>query len=166
MVRAARESLSHTAAEIQQGDIEEFDAAPGSFDLVLSQMALHYVESIADVFAGVHHWLSPGGRLVFTVVHPVVTSNDARASTREPRQDWVVDDYFRRGPRDQEWLGGKSRWYHRTIEDYVRLMRGAGFGLVNLRECEPVRERFDDQAEFERRRRIPLMLLLAGARLP
>lgn len=43
-------------------------------------------------------------------------------------------------------------------------LRNAGFALVNLRECAPRRERFDDDAEFERRRRIPLVLLLAGAR--
>jgi hypothetical protein len=39
-----------------------------------------------------------------------------------------------------------------------------GFALTNLRECAPRHERFDDDAEFERRRRIPLVLLLAGAR--
>ena len=41
---------------------------------------------------------------------------------------------------------------------------GAGFALTNLRECAPRRERFDDDEEFERRRRIPLVLLLAGVR--
>jgi hypothetical protein len=102
--------------------------------------------------------------VVFTVVHPVITSHDARESSAEPRQNWVVDDYFVTGSRDQRWLGTRTVWQHRTIDDYVTELRNAGFALVNLRECAPRRERFDDDAEFERRRRIPLVLLLAGGR--
>ena len=164
MVEAASATLNDSAGEVERRDIEEFVAAPGSFDLVLSRMALHYVDDVGRVLGECHRWLSPGGRIVFTVAHPVITSHDARASTEEPRHDWVVDDYFVRGPREQVWLGGKARCYHRTVEEYVRCLRDAGFTLATLRECAPVRERCDDEAEFERLRRIPLVLLLAGAR--
>ena len=108
--------------------------------------------------------LAPDGRIVFTVVHPVITSHDARETSTGPRQNWLVDDYFVTGPREQQWLGTTTVWHHRTVEDHVAELRDAGFALINLRECQPRRERFDDDAEFERRRRIPLVLLLAGAR--
>ena len=109
--------------------------------------------------------LAPGGRIVFTVVHPVITSHDARASADELRADWVVDDYFAAGPREHDWLGGAVVWHHRTIEAYVAALQGAGFALTALRECAPRRERFaGDEAEYARRARIPLFLLLAGAR--
>lgn len=52
----------------------------------------------------------------------------------------------------------------RTVEDYVCELLGAGFTLSKLRECAPRRERFDDEQEFERRTRVPLVLLLAGVR--
>jgi hypothetical protein len=67
--------------------------------------------------------------------------------------------------RKCRWLGTRTVWHHRTIEDYVSELRDAGFALINLRECPLSRERFDDDAEFERRQRIPLVLLLAGARV-
>lgn len=162
MIEAAAQALHDTAAELKRCDIEEFRAEPESFDLVLSRMALHYIDDLGAVLRQCRRWLSPSGRLVFTVVHPVISSHDARASTDQPRQDWVVDDYFISGPRDQEWLGGRSRWFHRTIEEYVRCLHQAGFALASLRECPPVPELFDDPTEYERRRRIPLMLLLAG----
>lgn len=162
MIEAAARALHDTTAELNRCDIEEFRAEPESFDLVLSRMALHYIDDPGAVLSQCRRWLSPGGRVVFTVVHPVISSHDARASTDQPRQDWVIDDYFIRGPREQEWLGGKSRWFHRTIEDYVQCLHEAGFALTALRECPPVPELFDDVAEYERRRRIPLMLLLAG----
>jgi SAM-dependent methyltransferase len=166
MVKAARESLHGTAAEIVRGDIEDFAAPPAAFDLVVSRLALHYVEELEPVLSAAHACLAPGGRLVVTVVHPVITSHDARGSTEELRSDWVVDDYFAAGPRDLEWLGGAVVWHHRTVEGYVAALQAAGFGLEALRECAPRRERFGDaEAEYARRSRIPMFLLLAGVRV-
>jgi SAM-dependent methyltransferase len=166
MIEAARRTLQGTTGETVLCDIEDLAEPAESFDLVLSRMALHYVADLGGVLRACWACLAPGGRLVFTVVHPVITSNDARESSTEPRQNWVVDEYFNTGPRDQQWLGTKTVWHHRTVEDYVFELRNAGFALINLRECAPHRERFDDDAEYERRRRIPLILLLAGARTP
>jgi SAM-dependent methyltransferase len=156
--------LTDTTGEAVLCDIEDLAEPAESFDLVLSRMALHYVADLGRVFRACHACLAPGGRVMFTVVHPVITSHDARESSTEPRQNWVVDDYFDTGPRDQQWLGTRTVWHHRTVEDYVTELRNAGFALINLRECAPHRERFDDHAEFERRRRIPLVLLLAAGR--
>jgi SAM-dependent methyltransferase len=94
MIQSTKAALNGTTAHVERSDIEGFQAAPESFDLVLSRLALHYIEDIRQVLTNCHRWLSPGGRIVFTVVHPVITSHDARATTNEPRQDWVVDDYF------------------------------------------------------------------------
>jgi hypothetical protein len=56
-------------------------------------------------------------------------------------------------------------WHHRTVEQYVASFQRAGFRLTALSECPPRPERFgDDVEELARRRRIPLFLLLAGAR--
>jgi SAM-dependent methyltransferase len=165
MVEVARETLRGTAGEVELGDIEDFSAPAGAFDLVVSRMALHYVEDVSRVLAACHACLVPGGRVVFTVVHPVVTSHDARASTDELRAGWVVDDYFSGGPREQDWLGGAVVWHHRTVEAYVTALHGAGFALTALSECPPRRERFGgDDAELARRSRMPLFLLLAGVR--
>ncbi len=164
MVGAARRMLEDTGGEAVLGDIEDLDEPAESFDVVLSRMALHYVADLGQVLRACRACLVPGGRMVFTVVHPLITSHDARASSSEPRQNWVVDEYFNAGPRSQQWLGAQTVWYHRTIEDYVTELRNAGLALVNLSECAPRRERFDDDAEFERRRRIPLVLLLAAQR--
>jgi SAM-dependent methyltransferase len=162
MVRAARATLDGTAGEVVRCDIEDFRPEPGAFDVVVSRLALHYVEDLAAVLEACRIGLARGGRLVFTVMHPVITSHDARATTEELRTDWIVDDYFARGPRQQDWLGGTVVWHHRTVEDYVAALARAGFALTALRECPPQRERFTDEAEYARRRRIPLFLLLAA----
>lgn len=89
-----------------------------------------------------------------TVVHPVITSNDSRASSSERRGSWVVDDYFVEGPREQPWLDAITVWHHRTVESYASESRGAGFELTAVRECPPARGRFDEESEFNRHRRI------------
>jgi len=127
MVDAARATLAGTSGEVVHGDIEAFSSPPDAFDLVLSRLALHYVEDLGAVLDSCRAGLAPGGRIVFTVAHPVVTSHDARATTDEPRTSWVVDEYFNRGPRRRQWLGGAVTWHHRTVEDYVAGLARAGF---------------------------------------
>lgn len=56
--------------------------------------------------------------------------------------------------------------YHRTLEDYVALVQQAGFRLEALREGRPELSRMPGEEEFERRRRIPLFLVIAATREP
>lgn len=165
MAAAARAALKDTDGEVRHGAIEDFSAPPNSFDLVVSCLALHYVEDLLGVLGACSRSLSPVGRILLKVLHPVITSHDARDSSDQPRSNWVVDDYFNRGPRQQNWLGADTTWHHRTIEDYVTALQGAGFRFTTLRECVPREELFEgDIREFARRRRIPLFLLLGGSK--
>lgn len=163
MIEAARDALDGTAGLVRVGAVERFSAPADSYDLVLSRLALHYVEDLDTALLACRACLSLGGRIVLTVVHPVITSHDARSGSDEPRTSWVVDDYFDAGARELDWLGGRVVWHHRTIEQYVLAVQRAGFRLTALSECAPRAERFaGDDAELARRRRIPLFLLLAG----
>lgn len=163
MIDIARRGSVDDRVSFVHGDIEEFDVGDGQFDVVISRMALHYVEQLETVFEGVHRALSEGGRLVFSVVHPVITSHDN--VNDGPRTAWLVDDYFDRGPRERAWFGSTVRWQHRTIEDHVRLVTDHGFRLDSLSECEPRAELLaGDADELGRRRRVPLMLLVSATR--
>jgi SAM-dependent methyltransferase len=161
MVAAARQTLEGTTGKIHQAAMETWCYLEAAFDLVVSSLALHYVAEIEVVLAGVYRALVAGGRFVFSVEHPVITSC-ARGWQTPQRQDWIVDDYFVAGPRETSWLGGQVIRHHRPVEDYVDALQQAGFVLDRLRESRPERERFTDAAEYERRRRIPLFLFLAG----
>jgi SAM-dependent methyltransferase len=144
--------------------IEDFFVLPDSVDVVVSRLALHYVDNLDVVLGRVHNALAPGGWLVFSVEHPVITSCDRAWQGRGPRQAWLVDDYFISGRRETDWLGARVVKFHRTVEDYVRLIQSTGFRLESLREPGPAIERFTSQDEFRRRQRIPLFLLLSATR--
>jgi SAM-dependent methyltransferase len=163
MVAAAQETLRGTTGEAVVGDLRELSEARGAYDLVVSRLALHYVADLEGVLAAARTCLAPGGRIVFSVVHPVITSHVGGEDPDALMTDWVVDDYFRPGPRERRWMGGTVTWHHRTVEDHLVALRGAGFALIALRECPPRRERFaGDEAEYARRLRIPRVLLLSG----
>ena len=164
MAALAVTTLEDTPGRVVLADLETWVAPEGTFDLVVSRLALHYVSDLAPVFKMAHAALTPGGRFVFSVEHPVITCSDLGWQGGGPRQDWVVDDYFVTGRRETDWMGGRVVKYHHTVEEYCGGLQQAGFQLAGLREAAPQPEHFADPAEYQRRRRIPLFLLLAATR--
>jgi SAM-dependent methyltransferase len=162
MAQAAQQNLMSTVGTVVQAIVEAWDYPTAAFDLVISRLVLHYIENVEAVFEKIHCSLVPGGQLIFSVEHPVITSSDRGWQASGPRQDWVVDDYFHGGQRITSWMGGQVVKYHRTIEDYFVGLQNAGFVVENLREATPRRERFADSDTFQRRQRIPLFLILAA----
>jgi hypothetical protein len=61
-------------------------------------------------------------------------------------------------------MGGEVLKYHRTIEDYFTALRAAGFVIEARRESRPQQARFQNEATYERRKRIPLMLFFSAYR--
>lgn len=165
MVAAARAMLAGTAGEVQQAALEGWRlpaALQGGFDLVCSRLALHYLPELAPLYAQVVAALRPGGRFVYSVEHPVLTSCQREGRDAVVVDDWVVDDYFRPGPRVTRWLGAEVLKYHRTVEDHFRLLQQAGFTVEQLRESRPEARHFTDPVFFERRQRYPLFLFMAA----
>lgn len=107
------------------------------FDVVFSSFgALQFVSEIDRAVAEVRRVLRPGGRFAFSITHP----------TR-----WMFPD----DPGEPGLTASQSYWdrtpyvevddatgvvayveHHRTLGDWVRLLAGAGFGLVDLLEPE------------------------------
>lgn len=166
MVSAAKLTLESTRGRVIRGGIDTWDYPRGEFDLVVSRLALHYVEDLEKALSGVHRSLRDSGRFVFSVEHPVMTCSDESRRAGGKRSTWIVDRYFEPGRREIHWLGSSVSIFHRTVEDYFEFAQRAGFAVESLRESRPDPARFSDPAELERRRRTPLMLFLACRRLP
>lgn len=65
------------------------------------------------------------------------------------------------GERIERWIDEEVVKYHRTIEEYFRLLKEAGFKITDLREGMPKRENFLHKEEYERRMRITLFLIVS-----
>jgi len=162
MVQLAQKNLQDVAGEVVHQSMEDWNYPAASFDLVISRLALHYVADLEEQFGQVNRTLKENGRFIFSIVHPVITSSDKSREGGGMRQDWIVDDYFSPGPR-KVYLGGVFvEQVHHTIEEIFTALRRAGFHIEHLRESCPQRANFTDEQLYERRKRIPLFLFLAG----
>jgi SAM-dependent methyltransferase len=164
MARLARETLAGTKGIVHQSRIEDWSFPEKQFDLVLSRMVLHYLEDVGNIFQKVYRSLVCGGRFIFSIEHPVITSSDRAWRDGGPRQAWIVDNYFETGMRQTTWMGAEVSKYHRTIEDYFMGLREAGFWIDAVRESRPHTGMFSDPATYQRRKRIPLMLFFSAVR--
>ena len=160
MVAVAQQTLAGTTGEVIHSTLENWDYPTKAYDLVASRLVLHYVDDIDTLFANIHRALVSGGQFVFSAEHPVITSSDKGWQAGTQRLDWVVDNYFDTGERITNWMGGTVRKYHRTLEGYFRSAQQAGFIIEQLREGYPRRENFRTDETYQRRKRIPLFLIM------
>ncbi|MTH53222.1 methyltransferase domain-containing protein [Bacillus mangrovi] len=161
MAAKAEERLAGTSGMVERVFMEEYSYPMESFDLVVSQLAIHYCADIDSLFSSIIRTLKPGGRLVFSIQHPLLTSSYKRAEAGTKRSDWIVDDYFKTGKRVENWMGEQVVKYHRTASDYYEALTKAGFKIERFLEPKPDPSLFENQQEYERRLRIPLFLLFA-----
>jgi SAM-dependent methyltransferase len=166
MVRVAQANLAGKAGTARRERLEELSLSPGVFSRVCARLVLHYLEDLTHTFRAVSESLRSNGLFVFSVEHPVITSSDIAAQDSGLRQNWTVDDYFNTGPRVTNWMGGRVVKHHRTVEDYFAAVQAAGLVVEALREARPRREHFPDEALFNRRKRIPLFLIVAARKPP
>ncbi|MCA0970201.1 methyltransferase domain-containing protein [Halobacillus litoralis] len=161
MVDRAKEVTEGFHATIDHTSLEEWQPAAEQTDVVVSRMVFHYIEDLRSVFEKVASSLKPGGQFLFSVQHPVLTSSIESAEAKGKRGQWIVDDYFRTGKREEPWIGESVVKFHRTIEAYVSLAARSGFVIEGLSEAEPKEDMFQEREEYERRQRIPLFLILS-----
>ena len=164
MLERARKETPDPAIRYERADLERLALPRASFDLAYSSLAFHYIFGLEGLLATIHDALKPGGRLVFSAEHPLLTAPSRPGWMVGPdgRKAWPVDDYLVEGPRITDWLAPGVVKQHRTIGTYVRLLLQAGFTLTHLEEWGPTDSQVAaDPALAEERMRPTFMLLSA-----
>jgi ubiquinone/menaquinone biosynthesis C-methylase UbiE len=147
--------------------LEDAKFETGSFDLITSSLALHYIEEYTTVIKNMYNWLKPGGRLNFSVEHPIATALPEQKWIVDEQQNkkyWPVDNYGIPGPRDTKWFVDHVIKYHRTIETYVNVLLKQGFELRSLSEPVPDPAFIKEQPELAQFLRRPAFLLISAQR--
>lgn len=164
MLRTAQEINSAPQIEYRCAAMEDLQFPEGTFDVVISSLAFHYIKDFEPLVRNIARWLRQGGSLVFSVEHPVFTSYGT--------QDWYydengeilhfpVDNYYYEGRREAVFLGEKVIKYHRTLTTYLETLIRNGFEIRHVVEPKPPEEMMDlDGMKDEMRR--PMMLLVSA----
>lgn len=124
------------ALDVVQADAQRLPFADGAFDAVCSAYGGYpFVPDAPAALTEAARVLRPGGRLVFSVSHPV-----RWGFPDDPGKNGLTarESYFDRRPYVEEDGAGRAVYveHHRTIGDWVRAIAGAGLDLRDLVEPE------------------------------
>jgi len=147
MLAIARERTPEEAGiDYLQASCEDLAAlSDDTFDVVVSNMVLQDLAGYEAALGEFARVLRPGGRLVFSVLHPCFSAPGCGwiRNYRGDRLLWRSDNYFAEGPYEQPWpLGAPDGvlGYHRTLTSYFAAVQSAGFSVEQLVEPKPSAE--------------------------
>lgn len=165
MLQEARARTADPRITYLRGAIEDIAFSPESFDLIISSLAFHYVESFESACAVIYRILKPNGDLVFSVEHPIFTAygnQDWAYDGKGNKLHWPVDRYFSEGKREAIFLGQKVVKYHRTVTTYLDSLITCGFSIRKVVEPTPTQEMLQTNELMRDELRRPMMLLVAA----
>jgi SAM-dependent methyltransferase len=164
MLARSRAATQDPAITYLRADMENLELHPGSFDLVYSSLALHYVENLRELMSQVHRTLVPGGRLVFSVEHPIFTApaDPTWSVDAAGRKIWPVNGYLDEGPRSTDWLAKGVIKQHRTLATYINMLVRLGFSISHVEEWAPTEGQIAAQPNWTDERQRPPFLLVAA----
>lgn len=162
MIEEAKKRNAEKEIEYRVCGIEEYEYPEHMWDCVVSNLALHYIEHIENIFQKVHKTLKPGGVFIFNIEHPVFTAGAGQdwiyTETGKPRY-WPVDNYFMPGRRNTHFLGCDVVKQHHTLTQILMGLLNHGFELKAVEEAKPPEEMMGILGMEDELRR-PMMLLV------
>ncbi len=165
MIEEAKRRNEGAGIEYRICGIEEYEYPESSWDCVVSNLALHYIEDIEMIFRKVYRTLKAGGTFLFNIEHPVFTAGVGQdwiyTEAGSPRY-WPVDDYFITGERNTRFLGCNVVKQHHTLTQILMGLLNNGFELEKVEEVKPPEEMMDIPGMKDELRR-PMMLLVKAS---
>jgi len=137
----------------------DYEYPAKSYDLVISNLVLHYIEDLDEIYRKIYAALRPGGVFVMNIEHPTFTAGVNQQFSADGR--WPVDDYYYPGKRQTDFLGHVITKYHHTLTQILMGLINAGFRLEAVEEAMPP-EQWRSAMPDEMRR--PMMLLVKAAK--
>ncbi|NIL17178.1 bifunctional 2-polyprenyl-6-hydroxyphenol methylase/3-demethylubiquinol 3-O-methyltransferase UbiG [Pseudomonas sp. AN3A02] len=166
MLARAKEMTASSAITYGIADLEKLDLPDAAFDLAYSSLAFHYIVDLKGLFARIHQALVPGGRLVFSIEHPIFMAprQPGWLIDEQGRKSWPVDSYQIEGPRVTNWLADGVIKQHRTVGTLLTLLIQAGFTLTHVDEWGPSEADLKARPALAEELERPMMLLVAAHR--
>ena len=134
MLELARQRLGD-GADLHLADLGRPLPFPdGAFDDVIAALVLHYLEDWTAPLAELRRVLTPGGRLIIAVDHPI-------AMLIQAMQTGIQAEYFTTRKRSEEWtLGGQTAqmsFWDRPLHAMTDAFTAAGFRISVISEPLP-----------------------------
>lgn len=144
MLEVAKKENSDPKIVYVNMPMEDIAQLNESFDVVVSSLALHYIEDFVGVVQSIYTLLDTDGVFIFSQEHPLVTchSGGDRWTRDENGEKKHVNlaNYGVEGERETTWFVDNVKIYHRTFSNIVNTLVAAGFSIEQMIEPLPTAE--------------------------
>lgn len=164
MLAKARSMTEIDGVEYQRADLERLKLTENEYDLAFSSLAFHDLENLPALFREIYKALKPGGKLVFSIEHPIFTgpTRGGFVTDSEGRKIWPLDAYQREGLRLRNWFADGVRKQHHTLGTYINVLSASGFELTVFLEWCPSAEVLKKSPRWETEFIRPTFLLVGA----
>lgn len=127
---------------LSMNNLEEIDK---KFDLVVSSLAIHYIEDYDGLCKKVYNLLNDGGQFIFSHGHPmdsaVILKNvEKRYVIIGDKKYFLLSDYNNEGKRTAHWFVDGVETYHRNMSHLINGLIDAGFQIKRVNESYATEE--------------------------
>ncbi len=140
MIGEARKRNPDERISYQVCALEEYEYPKEAFDLVVSNLVLHYIADLESIYRKVYRTLRSGGDFLINIEHPAFTGSVREEWIRDGEGRalyWPVDDYFYPGERRTVFLGEEVVKQHHTLTQILGGLLACGFVLTAVEEACP-----------------------------
>ena len=148
MINKARNENPHEKIEYICSPFEDIDLGGQTFDLIISSLAIHYIEDYPQLIEKIYRLLNENGQFIFSTEHPLSTARkqldrQTKNWIRDEegnRLHWAVDHYHEEGKREFYWLVDGVVMYHRSLSTLINTLIEKGLVLEKIIEPQSTPE--------------------------
>ena len=162
MIEKAKQINQDERIKYRVCDIMEYEYPKNEYDFVVSNLVLHYIADLKEVYKKVYNTLKADGCFIFNIEHPCFTAGvnqDWIYDGNGKALYWAIDDYFYTGKTETNFLGKSVTKQHHTLTQILNTLLQCGFNIEAVVEAMP-QECMLTIPEMQDEMRRPMMLLV------
>lgn len=165
MLAVAQCESTHPHIEYRRMDMSELSTLTERFDLVYSSLAFHYAEDFSKLMGDIARLLNPGGHLLYSQEHPLVTATIGAQSHYNFDADknavsYTFSDYGKAGQRVGTWFVDGVINYHRPMGQILSTLAHAALVIEDVVEPLPEEWAIAQHPGLEKERIKPTFLII------
>jgi len=170
MLKVAKKENSDKKITYINMAMEDLFQIQEKFDIVVSSLAIHYVEDFSGVVEAIYNILSDNGIFIFSQENPLCTchTGDNRWTKNENGKKLYLNlaNYGIEGERESVWFVDNVKKYHRMFSTIVNTLIKTGFSVEKMIEPLPSDELLEEYPRYNDLFHKPDFLLIRVRKVP
>lgn len=139
MINEAKKTTDNNKITYKVMSMTDIDKLDQKFDLVVSSLAIHYIEDYDLLCKKVYNILNDGGSFIFSNGHPmdsavILKNYEENFVIINDKKYFLLSDYNNEGKRISHWFVDGVETYHRNISHLINGLIDAGFIIERVEE--------------------------------